>query len=462
MAFGIAAAACGGSTDDAAEGGNTETDTTDAPADDSPATTAEVVAVEPDAPADEIATDFGVSDKTIRIGINADLSGPFAPLVSDMVEAQKVYWEALNEAGGIEGYTIETVVLDSGYATDVGISNYQELAQESDDGVLMISEQTGSPINNAIAEDAIDDNMLIIPLSWASLWPDPVVGEAVLEKGTTYCIEAMNGVAWLKAKVESEGKEPKLAIIGRPGEYGEDGSTGAANAAAELGVEVVYDGTGAVAGEDRTAIISELVSSGATMVWLTLTPGETIEVFAGSVGQGFDAVWSGNSPSFNANAFLGSDFAAKFDEFYYHSTYNVPWDADGIPEMDIMKAELAARRPDLTISDVFPAGWIEGIIVENVIRQAMANGDMTRAGMMQASKEVSVDMRGLGPDQSWSGDYNSDVVRESYIYDVDASIYNPVTTSGDDGTGSLGTVILEGPYISDLVANSTFDGPCIG
>ena len=58
-----------------------------------------------------------------------------------------------------------------------------------------------------------------------------------------------------------------LAIVGRPGEYGEDGSAGAKIAAEELGIDIVYDGTGAVAGDDRTAIISEVVNSGATMVF---------------------------------------------------------------------------------------------------------------------------------------------------------------------------------------------------
>ena len=42
-----------------------------------------------------------------------------------------------------------------------------------------------------------------------------------MEKQTTYCAESMNGVEWLKGQVESEGGEAKLAIIGRPGEYGD-------------------------------------------------------------------------------------------------------------------------------------------------------------------------------------------------------------------------------------------------
>ena len=79
--------------------------------------------------------------------------------------AQEVYWEVFNGNGGYQGWTVEPVVLDSGYQTDVGIQNYETLAQESEDGVLMITENTGSPITAAIAEQAAEDNVLVIPLS---------------------------------------------------------------------------------------------------------------------------------------------------------------------------------------------------------------------------------------------------------------------------------------------------------
>ncbi|MEZ5340336.1 MAG: hypothetical protein R2706_02505 [Acidimicrobiales bacterium] len=102
-------------------------------------------------------------------------------------------------------------------------------------------------------------------------------------------------------------------------------------------------------------------------------------------------------------------------------------------------------------------------MVKTIIEQAAANGDMTRAGMVAASKEVKVDMLGLSPNQSWTGDYNSDVVRESYIYDVDAEAFNIITMADDaaNGGGSSGLIIEDGPYVSDLVAGYTFDGPCI-
>ncbi len=480
MAFGLIAAACGGDGDDVDAGTAT---TAAAPDEEDAMTDEEMEAMEDeDAMTDEemeamededamedegegameeaaeVLTDFGVTETTIRIGLNADLSGPFASLVSEIVEAQVVYWEAVNDAGGIAGRQVETVILDSGYATDKGIENYLELAQESEEGVVMISENTGSPITAAIAEDAAEDNMLVIPLSWASLWPDPANAN-ILEKQTTYCAESMNGVSWLKSKVEADGKEAKLAIISRPGEYGADGAAGAVIAAELLDIEVVYSGIGEVAGDDRTAVIAQLVASGATMVWTTLTPGELADVFGNAVAQGFEADWSGNGPSFSYPALLSSDLAPLFDQYYWQSGYAVPWNGNDSEGMKTLVAAMVERRPDAVLSDSYITGWIEGIMVETILLQAAENGDMTRAGVVAASQQVSIDFQGISPNQSYNGTFDEIVVRESYIFDVDATTFDLQPVSA--GTGSSGLTLIEGPFVADITADYQFGGPCI-
>ncbi len=465
MAFGLVAAACGSSDDDSADGGDTDTTEASDGGDDGGDDGDDGGDDGDDGGDDggdpaEVATDFGVVGNTIRLGLNADLSGPFAALVSEIVAAQEVYWEWVNDNGGINGYTVETVVLDSGYATDKGIENYEELAQESEEGVLMITENTGSPITAAVAEEAIDDDMLLIPLSWASLWPDDDgVGANVLEKQITYCAEAMNGVSWLASKVEADGNEPKLAILSRPGEYGEDGAVGAALAADALGIEVVYDGTGQVAGDDRTAVISQLVDSGATMVWTVLTPGELSDIFGNAVSQGFEAVWSGNGPSFSYPVHLSSDLAADFDQYYYQSGYAVPWNGNDSEGMQEMVSVMTEYSPEATLSDQYLTGWIEGIMAQTIIEQAIANGDLTRAGVVAASRQVEIDMKGLSPNQSYGGTYDENIVRESYIFDVRADEFDLQPLSS--GAGGTGLVIEEGPYTADILADYEFGGACI-
>lgn len=460
MAFGLVAAACGSDGEDtsaADTAAESDEDTSSTEAEDDEGAEDDE-AMEDDAEPAALTTDFGVTDTEIRVGLNADLSGPFAALVSEIVESQRVYWEVVNENGGIAGRQVVPVILDSGYATDKGVENYLEFAQESEDGVLMISENTGSPITAAIAEDAADDNMLVIPLSWASLWPAEE-NAAILEKNTTYCVESMNGIEWLKDKVEGDGNDAKLAIISRPGEYGEDGHVGAELAAEELGIEVVYNGKGEVAGDDRTAVISQLVGSGATMVWTVLTPGELSDIFGNAVSQGFEADWSGNGPSFSYPVHLASDLAADFDTYYWQSGYFVPWNGNDSPGMQELVSEMTARRPDAVLSDQYITGWLEGIMVQTILEQAAANGDMTREGVVQAAQEVNIDFMGLSPNQSYNGSYDEIVVRGSYIYDVDATAFDlqPLST----GEGSSGMIPIEENFTGTVAANYVFDGPCI-
>ena len=400
----------------------------------------------------ELQTDYGVTDDTIRVGMIADLSGIFAPLVVEIVEAQKVYFEMVNENGGIAGRQVELVIEDNGYDTTKHQEIYERMRAPSDAGVVWISQSTGSPHTAGIASLLVDDELGAIPLSWYSGWPDPEFGQNVFESYTNYCIEAMNGIDW----ISRQGGE-RLAILSFPGDYGQDGAIGAKMAAEQLGLEVVYDGEGKVVpGADQTPVIAELVDSGADWVWATINPGSLTEIMGGAASEGFDAMWSGNAPTYSFKL-LGTELAPLLDANYYYSTYIVTWGED-VPEMEALVSEFRTRRPDAPISDVYIIGWTEAMATHQILEQAAENGDMTRAGVVAAANETEVDYNGLAPNQGWGGDPNDYIVRESYIYDIELDQFNivPVTEDG----GSTGAVLAEGPFVSDIAAEYEYTAPC--
>ncbi len=229
----VAAAGTAGAGTDTTEPSGTEPAGT-APAGTEPAGSA---APAPSFPA-EIATDIGVTEDTITVGMLADLSGAFAPLVSEIVEAQTVYWDAVNRDGGIAGRQVELLIEDNAYDVPTQLEKYEVMR----DNVAIISQSTGSPHSAAIAADLVEDNLVAIPLSWYSGWPDPDFGQNLLESYTTYCVESMNGIEWLHNNREVQ----TVALISFPGEYGGDGDAGARMAIEELGLEIVYDGAGQV------------------------------------------------------------------------------------------------------------------------------------------------------------------------------------------------------------------------
>ena len=403
----------------------------------------------------DIAVDVGIDDTTIKVGMLADLSGAFAPLVTEIVEAQEVYWEKVNAEGGIAGRQVELVIEDNAYDVQVHQEKYAAIRDE----VAILSQSTGSPHTASVAQQLVDDDLVAIPLTWYSGWADPEIGENVLETYTNYCLESMNGVEWLNTNEDVQ----TVAIISFPGEYGQDGAAGAKRAAEELGLEVVYDGEAQVTppsadnpNPDQSAVISQIVQANPDLVWATINQTTLGSIMGGAVGAGYEGLWSGNSPTYSFKL-LGTDLAPLLDQYYIASTYIVTWGAD-VPGMQEVVDAMTEGRPNLAVSDVYILGWTEAMVTQAILEQAAANGDMTRAGIVAAAKEIDVDFNGLAPAQTWSGEPNDNLVRESYIYDVSLEAYNPVNLG--EGGGSTGWELLEGPYTGSLVEAYEWDGPC--
>ena len=375
--------------------------------------------------------------------------------LTEIVEAQRVFWDQVNADGGIAGRQIELLVEDNGYDVATHQEKYEILRNE----VAIFSQSTGSPHTASIAPNLVADDLIAIPLSWYSGWAFGELGQNAYESYTNYCLESMNGLEWLNKNREVQ----TVAIISFPGEYGGDGAAGAAKAAEALGLEVVFDGTGLVTppsadnpNPDQTAIISQIVETAPDAVWATINPTALGAIMGGAVSQGYTGIWSGNSPTYSFKL-LGTQLAPLLDQYYIASTYIVTWGAD-VPGMQEVVDAMTAGRPNLAVSDVYILGWTEGLITKAILEKAAENGDMTRAGIVAAAAEVEVDFNGLAPPQTWSGEPNDFVVRESYIYDVTLESYNPIPLG--EGEGSTGWELLDGPYVSDIAADYDFTEPC--
>ena len=410
-----------------------------------------------------IAHDIGVDieSKTIRVGLNTDLTGIFAPLTTKITDAHLAYWEWVNDNGGIQGWTIEPVVLDNAYDVPTHLENYEVMSGDGPESVVMFATSTGSPHSASTAQLLIEDNMAAIPLSWYSGWADPSIGKNLFEVQTNYCIEAMNGTTYM-----AETYGPNVAIATFPGDYGQDAARGVKIAAEALGLNVVYDGEGAVIpGADQTPVISGIAESGADWVWVTLNPGHTAQLMGGSAAAGFTGQWIGSAPSWNPALLNIDGFKELADAFYTHSTYTVllgegagagaVGEAVGMQELlDVMRE----YRPDASWDDFYIISWIQGYVVHQILDKAISNGNISRAGVLAAANSITADLNGLAPDQSWVGNPNDNVVRETYLYDVDLSLYTPGATISDEN-GNSGFRLIKGPYASETALNWEYE-PC--
>jgi ABC-type branched-subunit amino acid transport system substrate-binding protein len=475
VALALVAAACGGDDDDSADEPAAEEPAAEEPAAEEPAAeepaaeepaaeepaaeepaaeepAAEEPAEEPaEAPA-EVATDIGVDGTTIKVGLLSDLTGAFAATVVPLTDGEEAYIERLNEQGGILGYTIDAEVVDTGYDVPTHQQLYDQFSSEGEDGKAFIAFSTGSPHTASIRSNLTEDGLGAIPLSWNSSWAAEESSN-IFEYGTPYCVEAMNGVNWLTEQNDAT----TVAIISFPGDYGEDGAIGAKLAAEQLGLEVVYDGQGAVVpGSDQTPVISGIVDSGADIVWTTINPTTLAEIMGGAVAAGYTGMWGGNGPSF-APQLMGTEVGAALDQYFTLFTPYAGFNAIDSPGMQDVVAMMREYRPDAPFQGVYVLSWIQGELLRQGLQAAIEAGDLTRQGIVSAFQSTEFDMQGVLPNITYSGDPNDQVTRSSFVYDISAANYSAEATVQDE-VGD-GTELLDEAYMSDTAANWEYE-PC--
>ena len=152
-----------------------------------------------------------------------------------------------------------------------------------------------------------------------------------------------------------------------------------------------------------------------------------------------------------------------YDAVFYQSAYNVGWGVS-TPGNDEMMAAMREAFPDRRPSDSFISGWNESVTMHRVLETAIANGDLTRAGVVAAANSLeTVDFGGSAPNQSYAGAPNDFVVRESAIFDPDLATYTAAggaeqTLSQDDAT--TGSLLKKDFFVGDAAAAFEFTSPC--
>jgi ABC-type branched-subunit amino acid transport system substrate-binding protein len=445
LVLGLLVSACGGD-----DGGET---TTTASSGEEATTTAseaeETTTTAGEEPVGEVATDIGVDaeNQVIRVGYLSDLSGPFAALVGAINAGAELYFTQLNGPGGIDGWTVEMVVRDTGYDPEAHVQFYEELAADT----VMIGQSTGSPQTVGILSQLSEDGVLAIPLTWYSGWTDETLNANLLHHGMPYCLEAHN----LLGYITDNSEVTTLAIATVGGDYGLDAAAGAAQAAAALGLDVVYDGTGAIVQEEEgpanpDEIANAIVAADPDVVFLTGRSQDTEAIYSLVVGQGLEAIWTGAFPSYSPRFIApGSPIAEQAARDFILSFYGTPW-AAGTPGITaFQEAVLAAGLP---ASEYFTEGALEATIIHRVLEAAIASGDLTQQGVLAAGKSLdNVDLGGLGPNETYTGSMNDQLQRISNIVAPDPA---------DLAAGGSGFALLAGDYTHPVVADYDFTEAC--
>lgn len=333
----------------------------------------------------EVKAGPGVTAKTITVGELTDLSGVFAPLASAFTQAQELYWKERNAAGGVCGRQVKLVVKDAGYDVQKAVSLYRDTEPD----VAALSQVVGSPIIAALLPTLKRDDMLTLAAAWP---PSLLDAENVGIIGATYDIEAINGIEWLM-KNKGLKRGDTIGDLYFEGDFGEGGLVGVKYAAEKFGLKVEEQKIKAT-DEDMSGAVAAFKRAGVKAIWATTAPGQLASLAGVSKSTGLDVPIGTNGPVF-APQLLKTPAGPTLAE-------NVTVFAGGAPfaseEPAVQKAGAAYEKayPKGVPQQSVTVGYAEAKVMDEVLKKACENKDLTRAGIVKAFRQLSsVDTEGL-------------------------------------------------------------------
>ncbi len=390
----------------------------------------------------------------IYLGVLSDFTGPFAPFGEPLTAGNQRFWENVNAQGGVGG--LFDVVITADHIGDTGY-NPQTHAEEFariEPEVLALAQTLGTGQTLGIAADMQALDMIAAVSTWWSGWE---FDANVIQMGSNYCIDAMNGVDYVLDNLggtagEGEGEVVQLpaevqdvVVVYYAGDYGGDALAGVKAAADAHGLNIVAEvaQVPVVAGGDVAGAVGAILQNDPDLVWITTGPTELAQIMGGTFLQNnaFAGLYVGSHPTFNP-ALLQSDAGPLIKSRYL---FVGPYEGyDGSSEAHVaMRATFGDAPP---INDGGTFGWMMSYPLLSALEDAVSDGDLSRANLLDAMSTVMVSSEGSTPDRTYVAD-GSGVQRTTSIGKASAS-------------ATLGSQTVEASFAGSTAAAADFSSPC--
>jgi ABC-type branched-subunit amino acid transport system substrate-binding protein len=359
-----------------------------------------------------------VAAKTIRVGDLNALSGPAAALGKPVAAGHKAYFDALNARGGIDGWKIDLAVEDTGYQPQQHVQAFNALKSD-----IAILNSFGSPTTKAIQPQFQREKLVTVPASFDSIWgTDPTVAPV----GTPYSIDVANALDYV---TDGGAKKLKIGIIYQNDEYGADGLRGFEAAKEALGFDDAGRQSYKAGDTDFTAQVQKLKAAGAEAVVVTALPSATGPIVGTAATLGFTPQWILQGPSYieqliTKDGTTGAEptpVAAALKGAIVTS-FSAPWGDEGAAGMERLIADQKKYAPDQPPSIYFALAYSQGKVVEEILRKAIAGGDLSRDGILAAKENLGeVDLGGITPAVTYTPE-GGPPSRVSLITEIDPKV----------------------------------------
>ncbi|MEW2353275.1 ABC transporter substrate-binding protein [Spirillospora sp. NPDC029432] len=355
-----------------------------------------------------VKTGPGVTKDKITVAALTDMTGPYAALGKGVTQAQKLYYDQLNAAGGVCGRKVELVVRDHGYDVQKALAAYSEVGPRS----AAIPQVIGSPVTMALKQRLENDHMLTIPQAWSHT----LLGSKYIQlSGTTYDIDILNGVDYL-TRTQGLKKGDKVGHLFLEGDYGQSALAGAKFAAGKLGLSLVEQQVKAT-DADMTAQVGAFKKAGVKAILVSVSPKQAASLVGVAAAAKLDVPFAASNSAY-AQQLLATPVAPALQKDYYVITAAPPFSAD-TPAMKKLAGEYQMAYKGQPLDSSVYSGYTTAAIVGEALKKACADKDLSRDGIVNAHRSSKAFELGFGGAPMDFSQWTKPAARASYVVKPD-------------------------------------------
>jgi len=265
----------------------------------------------------------GITDTEIVIGIHAPVTGAAPIPQSSFEEAKEVYWQFLNEQGGLFGRKVRVVFEDDQFDPRTAVAKCKKMVTENK--AFLLVGGGGADQITACAQYA---NSVGVPYLSAGVNEDGLAGvRAYFAVSETYAQQSAKLIQMAQKQLGGG----KLGIAVADSGSFNDAHASIVRTAEEAGMDIVYNKRIPKSASQNQAlgIAAEMSSSGAEIVYFLSSPTTFLNVAAASAGQGFRPQWIGPglTSGLNTVAQVGCSATNSVDKAIFFSPF---------PQLDVI------------------------------------------------------------------------------------------------------------------------------
>jgi ABC-type branched-subunit amino acid transport system substrate-binding protein len=320
----------------------------------------------------------GFNGSTIKLGVITPTSGIASVVGKPLTEGNRVYWDAKNAKGGVAGkYKVDLSIEDSQYQVETALQAYDKIKAD----VVAFQQILGTQIVKSVLTRLKADQSYGGPASLEGVW---VKQTPLMPIGTPYQALAANGLDYYE---KNGGQGKKVCAMAQDDAYGASGLDGLTQAAKTLKVKVAKTVRFATT-SDVSAQVGELADAKCDAVVLVSLPNDTGSIVTKMVGRNFSPQILGIAPSWLGGLENDPNNGAFLTEHYIWLGFGPQWGDTSVPGMAQLIQDQQQFAADQKPDTYFVFGYAQAWAMDQILEQAVKNGDLSKAGIKKASNQI--------------------------------------------------------------------------